>query len=211
VLSAIKLVPDDILAKIREKADSPGLFRTVQDCPRSSSSSSSSSSSLYIGKKIEIFFTILFNNKLITTKQMEELIYEPCDDSGISITEFKKKQARQKKSVIQQLIDQGVSVDKLHEIILNSTNRPSHIIGMFWERKDAQFEDVHQIYEDFQRNIKPANILKSYSDEKILKTFDYLDDQDYLSDWTLETVIKKISRIDTLINKETTTNHDFSK
>jgi hypothetical protein len=82
---------------------------------------------------------------------------------------------------------------------------------MFWERKDAQFEDVHQIYEDFQRNIKPANILKSYSDEKILKTFDYLDDQDYLSDWTLETVIKKISRIDTLINKETTTNHDFSK
>lgn len=148
-------------------------------------------------KNLGIFFTIIFQNNFLTKKQME-LDYEPCDDGGNSLAEYRKQMARKKKSLIQQLIDQGKTVQDLLAVIANSKNRTAQIISMFWKHRGTEFADVYQLYEEFQRHSKPAAILKSYSDEKIKRTFGYLDRQEYLSDWTLETVIKKISRIEIL-------------
>lgn len=154
------------------------------------------------GKKIDIFLSILFQNNLLTEKQMQEITYEECDDQGFSIKEIKRAKAKKRASAIQTLIDNGKTVADIRDVVRKSGNRTAHIVSLYWDKVEMDFEDVHQLYADFQRNLKPATVLKSYSDEKILKTMEYLDTQEWLADWTLETVVKKIAKIETLTNKE---------
>ena len=79
--------------------------------------------------------------------------------------------------------------------LISNKRKDLHIIGLFWDYKETEFDNNEQANSQLVRHLKPAKALKGYSDEQIEATFKGLDkesnrDINYI--WTLETVLKRI-------------------
>jgi len=69
------------------------------------------------------------------------------------------------------------------------------IIALYWRHKNFEFDNEKQYRSALARDLKPASKLVGYSEEDIIKTFNWLDDEEYLEKWTLETVLKYIDEV----------------
>lgn len=69
--------------------------------------------------------------------------------------------------------------------------RRLQVIEVYWTFRGFEFENKAQIQSALKRELRAAQILRGYSDERLLETMKRLDSSD-LTKWTLETVHKYI-------------------
>lgn len=80
--------------------------------------------------------------------------------------------------------------------LINSPVRNSHIIGLYWLKRKFKHPTVEAARTAYKRDLRAASNLTGYTDEQILQTMDYFDNdekRDFV--WTLETVHKRIDNI----------------
>jgi len=120
--------------------------------------------------------------------------------SEISESEAYKRNTIQKKNNTKNMSsdlsdDRPFSFKKELEKLLSDKRLHIRIIGLYFKHKDFIFENKEQLKNALARNLRPARRLVGYSDEDIIKTFKWLDDEEYLEKWTLETVEKYIDEV----------------
>lgn len=79
--------------------------------------------------------------------------------------------------------------------LISNKRKDLHIIGLFLSYKEINFDNKEQASSQIKRHLKPAGLLKGYSDEQIKATFDEIDkesDYDKKYVWTLETIHKRL-------------------
>jgi len=91
--------------------------------------------------------------------------------------------------------DRPFSFKENLEKLLNCKQRHIRIIGLYFKHKGFVFDNKEQFQSAVSRNLRPARRLVGYSDEDILRTFEWLDEEEYLEKWTLETVEKYIDEV----------------
>lgn len=89
----------------------------------------------------------------------------------------------------------GWSLDKKLNILKNARRRELQIIGIWIEQKGLKPQNEEQFQSIIKRNIRTAKLLKGYSDEDIIDTIKKLKKTDYLTKYTLETVLKFIDEV----------------
>ena len=87
--------------------------------------------------------------------------------------------------------DKEFSFKDYLEKLKDNKRKDLHIIGLYWEYKNFKFENKDQCQSALKRDLRPAQLLKGYSDEDIIATMDWLCDNVNFK-WTLETVHKFI-------------------
>lgn len=94
-------------------------------------------------------------------------------------------------SQIQQKIEPIFSYKIALETLLNSSKRSEHIVALYWQFKAIIFENKQQWYTALPRDLRAAKNLIGYTDDQILDTMDWLDNNTEFK-WTLESVHKYI-------------------
>ena len=83
----------------------------------------------------------------------------------------------------------------LKEMMTQVKHRHIHIIALYFKHKGYAFENYEQTQSAIKRNLRAAKDLVGYPDHSIRKTMKYLETVDYISKWTLETVVKFIDEV----------------
>jgi hypothetical protein len=80
--------------------------------------------------------------------------------------------------------------------LFKSPQRHIQIIGLFWKFKGFSLPSQEAVKGSLTREMRPAKALIGYTDDQIIKTMEFLDNdpkRDYV--WTLETVGKRINNV----------------
>lgn len=121
--------------------------------------------------------------------------YIPCYDDGFTKQErqdFFKNRRRKAADVAKDLaLTPADFLDKMSK----TKDYPSKIIYLYIKHKKLSFENIDQLINEFNRNLKTAHKLKCYKEARLTDTFSILDSKDY--EWTLETVLNKINEYQT--------------
>jgi hypothetical protein len=75
-----------------------------------------------------------------------------------------------------------------------------NIISTYWKRKNIKFDTEEKYRVALKRELIPAGNLKPYTLEEIERTMEHIEDLEYLSRWTLETVFKYIDDLESVEN-----------
>ncbi len=110
-----------------------------------------------------------------------------CNSNNISLSKERESQDK--------TCDRPFSFKENLEKLLNCKQRHIRIIGLYFKHKGFVFDNKEQFQSAVSRNLRPARRLVGYSDEDILRTFEWLDEEEYLEKWTLETVEKYIDEV----------------
>ncbi len=77
----------------------------------------------------------------------------------------------------------------------NNKNRNKAMIAYYMhDRKKMDFRSKELYIKEFKRNLASAKHLMNYTDDEIIKTMNYCQEE-YKEKWTLETVVKKIPQV----------------
>lgn len=98
-----------------------------------------------------------------------------------------KKEKNEKKEIVASDIPFSLKeeIGKLEE----NTRRDMNIIALYFEHRKPDIQNREQFEVALRRHLKPAGILKSFTDTQILKALDYAK-REYKDIYTLETLFK---------------------
>lgn len=82
------------------------------------------------------------------------------------------------------------------EKMKSDKDKRMQIIISYWEHKGIDPDNDDQYKAMLKRELRGAGNLKGYEVEKIKRCMNYLDEQKYLTKWTLETVFKYIDEFE---------------
>jgi hypothetical protein len=71
------------------------------------------------------------------------------------------------------------------------------IIGLYIKHKGYKFSNALQAKAELTRNLRAASLLAGYTLEDVKRIMSYLDEQDFIKKWTLETVSKYMQDVKT--------------
>ena len=84
---------------------------------------------------------------------------------------------------------------KMQEMRLGSARRTAQIIALYWDYKGIEFENEKQYQAGYKRELKAANLLTGYSNDRIEGVMMWLNDPNNCDfNWKLETIHKLIDQ-----------------
>ncbi len=84
---------------------------------------------------------------------------------------------------------------KMQEMRLGSARRTAQIIALYWDYKGIEYENEKQYQAGYKRELKAANLLTGYSNDRIEGVMMWLNDPNNCDfNWKLETIHKLIDQ-----------------
>ena len=142
--------------------------------------------------------------KVQRLSQTSENISTTSENSSIENSSAYKRNTITKeniqKSMSSEKPDDGLSKKEFSfreklKLMFSDKKRHLHIIALYWKHKGFEFDNAEQYQAALRRDLRPARQLAGYSDDEIVDTFSWLDDEEYLERWTLETAFKYIDEV----------------
>lgn len=81
------------------------------------------------------------------------------------------------------------------KVLESSLRRPIQIIALYIREKEFRPENRDQLDSLISRNVRAASLLKGYTNDDIQDTVKAIKDTDYISKFTLETILKYIDEV----------------
>ena len=115
---------------------------------------------------------------------------KPSTENHITLS----KKDISKKDISNKEIDIAKETFAFSEQLLKMEQDSRHIqiIALYWKYKEFNFDNKEQYQSSLKRDLKPASVLKGYSNDKISRVMAWLDKNMSNIKWTLETIHKYI-------------------
>jgi len=131
----------------------------------------------------------------LTTKYSPRYALQPNDktsDVKKPIQSLTKEQSlTNNKSIVSKADEETFSYKTHLTDLIKSKRRDIHIIGLYWQYKNFNFENKSQCQSALKRELRSVKSLVGYLDDRILETMEWLENNTNMK-WTLETIHKFI-------------------
>ena len=81
--------------------------------------------------------------------------------------------------------------DAILKVMPQDKNRLIQIVALYWKYRGTRYENRDQYQPQLKRQLRAASNLKGYTDDRILETMDYLEENEDFK-WGLESIFKFI-------------------
>jgi len=119
-------------------------------------------------------------------------INQQSTNNQLTTNKNDKKEKKEKKDIVASS-DIPFSLEEEINKLDNSPRRDLKLIGLYFDHRRPTFENKKQFEIALRRHLKPAGLLKEFSNNQILDALDYAK-REYKDIYTLDTLIKILSK-----------------